>query len=171
MELAQNPLIQEALYKEVKDFSLEQDNVMERLHNLTYLEHVLKESQRLHPVVGAVIRETVKDIEMLGYSIPKGTRVSANIRGIHQSARYYKDPTSFLPDRWNDEQINVNAYLPFGAGAHGCIGQKMAIIEIKVILISLLQKFKFDLRQGQTFEFLNRITYSVRNLMITVSNR
>lgn len=171
MEIAQNPLVQQALYEEIKDFNFEADNVMERIHQLKYLEIVLKETFRLHPVIASVLRETIKDVEIMGYQVPKGTPIFTNTRALHRDPQYYKEPTSFLPERWNEEPINLNAYLPFGLGQHACIGQKMAMLEIKVALICMLKKFKFSMREGQDLKFSHTVTYSVNNLMITINER
>jgi len=71
--------------------------------------------------------------------------LTVNIKGIHEYPNYYENPTLFNPYRWNSPPKNVNAFLPFGLGIQACIGMKMAILEIKTIIIGLLQTFSFSM--------------------------
>ena len=112
MELAKNPDIQELLYKDIKDIDTDQADYLNTLTKLTLLENVVKETQRLHTVVAFLNRHAVKDVDVLGYTIPKGSIIWLNCRGLHRSEKYYKDADKFSPDRWNQEQVK-NTFFPF----------------------------------------------------------
>ncbi|KAJ3269973.1 hypothetical protein HDV01_000779 [Terramyces sp. JEL0728] len=136
-----------------------------------YLENTLKEAQRLHPVVSQVFRSPNQDTEILGYPIKKGTRCGVFIRGLHLDEKLYKNPLEFNPDRWN-EPIIPGSFMPFSDGPHNCIGQKMALIEAKIIMIGLIQKFEFSLDPNFVYEGIQSITFSLKNpMMITIRER
>jgi cytochrome P450 len=135
MELCLNPDIQEKLYQEIKDIRFSNDtNPLELIQKMEYLDWILKESQRLHPVVGSVSRSSVGEVNVCDYQFPPGTAFSVYIRAIHLDPNNYEDPFTFSPERWS-KPAKSNTFLPFGDGIHNCIGQKMAVIEVKVFLI------------------------------------
>lgn len=170
-ELCRNPRIQEKLYREIKDVNLaERSNVVAFLSTLTYLDFVLKESQRLHSTVGSAARVTVQPTTILGYHIPAGVRIMTSFRAIHRSSRYYKDPLIFHPERW-EQTHNLSAFLPYGDGARKCIGFKMANIEMKVILLTLVQNFTFKVNEGSNIVFRTSVTHSVQGFMADVVPR
>jgi cytochrome P450 len=172
MELSQHPDIQERLYQEIQHAAVGTSSFMESLSHFTLLDGVFKEAQRLHTVVGGTFRYTTQTVNMLGYTFPKGTRMIPNLRAVHRSPKYYTNPDIFDPSRWDKPLSNPNAFLPFGSGPHMCIGNKMAVIEIKVALILLLQRFKFTFpSEGLDLKFENRITYSVKGLELIVEPR
>ncbi|KAJ3259717.1 Cytochrome P450 4d2 [Boothiomyces macroporosus] len=153
------------LYDEVKSVDFENDNMIEVINNLKYLDNTLKEAQRLHPVVSQVFRAAKEDTQVLGYNIKKGTRCGIFIRGLHLDGKLFKNPLEFNPDRWNGP-IVPGSFMPFSDGPHNCIGQKMAIIEAKIIMIGLIQKFEFLLDPEFEYEGMQSITYSLNKPMI-----
>ena len=174
LELAKNAEVQAKLYEEVKNVDLSTDSSvsMEQLAHLKYLENTVKESQRMHPVVNALIRETTVETEMLGYKIPANFKLLVNIMGIHNSPLYYEHPEQFNPSRWTRESLNPNAFLPFGMGSHQCIGMKLALIEIKILLIGLLQAFSVSLDPNHPpLHFSTMITHKPDNLRIRFHKR
>jgi len=63
---------------------------------------------------------------------------------MHLSEKYWHDPEKFYPERWeNIDKYNPYTWIPFMIGDHSCIGQKFSLIEAKVILTKLWQKFTF----------------------------
>ena len=77
---------------------------------------------------------------------------------------------TFNPDRF-DSEIIPGSFIPFGDGGHKCIGFKMAIIESKIILIKLIQQFRFELVPGQTLRKYYGITKSLKDgLFVNICN-
>ena len=133
-QLCKSPKIAEELYKEVQSIEFENtENIIETTMSLKYLDKFLREVQRMYSVVGAVARTTLKDINVCGYDLPKGTNVTCYLRACHMDPTNYPNPTEFNVDRWDNPQ---SAFFPFGDGPHNCIGQKMAVIETKVFTCS-----------------------------------
>ena len=167
LELCQNQDIQEKLYNEVKSINLDDEsleNPAELLTSLKYLDAIFKEVQRLHSIVGSVGRTVISDnVEVGGKLFPKGTVMQVYIRAIHLNPRYYKDPNLFNPQRWLDKEVvEPGAFLPFSDGPHNCIGRKMAEIEIKIILVELVQRFKLDLAPNAKIELYTTITHGLK---------
>jgi cytochrome P450 len=109
---------------------------------------VIQESLRLYPPAFIIFREANEDVELGGYRIPEGTKVTLPQFHIHTDERWYDDPMSFDPDRWTDgfeDELPDYAYFPFGGGPRHCIGMRFAMLELKTVLPTLLQQVGFDL--------------------------
>jgi len=107
---------------------------------------VLLESIRLSPIVVNLPREAVKDVEVCGKIIPKGTTVMINLWAPHLNARVYPEPEKFRAERFLEDRESALAYsfVPFSAGARNCIGQKLALQEAVVTLATIMQHFNVD---------------------------
>jgi len=120
-----------------------------------YTQAVFKETLRLFPPVPLAIREADKDLQLGKYTVPAGTHIAVCIYGMHRDPANWHEPESFIPERFlmNNAEIssrgkkadNMDAYMPFGDGPRGCIGQKYAWQEVMVVLIRLYQKYTFRL--------------------------
>lgn len=112
-----------------------------------YLNHVINETMRLRgPVVG-ISREAKNDTELMGYYVPKGTfatLISTNLQV--DPALWGDDADQFNPDRWaagRPSQVTSFGYMPFGSGPRMCLGMNFANLEMRVLLVRLLQRFEF----------------------------
>ena len=115
--------------------------------SLPYLTAVIKECARINPVAAdGTLRETVKDTSIGGYWVPKGAMVTIQPAAIQSSIHNWEDPLSFKPDRWLEGgQGNDNAaYIPFSLGPRSCVGQNMAHVTVRVILLELLSRLSFE---------------------------
>ena len=165
LELCLNPQIQESLFQEVKSIDLnDMDNPAEALPPLKYLDAIFREVQRLHSIVGSVGRVATKNVVIDGKNFPAGTIFQVYIRAIHLNPLYYTSPDEFRPDRWiNDPPPPIGAFLPFSDGVHNCIGKKMAEIEIKIILVKLVQTYQLQLIPNSTVELFTTITHGLKD--------
>ena len=121
--------------------------------NLGYGEATLHEVMRLGlaaPV--GVPHSTLCDTQVAGYDIPKGTIVMINHWGLHRDPNYWKDPETFNPERFLDENgklsIKPESWLPFSAGRRICLGEAVAKSELHLIFSSIFQRFKVTLPEG-----------------------
>ncbi len=114
----------------------------ETLGDFTVLEAIMKESIRLNAPVPGLLREALQDTEIDGYFVPKGTLVSATAMVNHYNPALWNDPETFDPGRFSPERAEDRshkyAWMPFGGGAHKCIGLFFAQLEIKTIMHNLL---------------------------------
>jgi cytochrome P450 len=93
-------------------------------------------------------RLAIEDVEIAGYTIPKGCGVSVSQWVVHRDPRWFEDPLAFRPDRWNGElqkRLPRFAYFPFGGGPRQCIGNAFAQMEAALVLATIAQRFRFRL--------------------------
>lgn len=122
------------------------------LAGMTVLENIMKESLRMCPPVPAQPRTAIKDTQVQGYFIPKGTMVTIPQMANHRDPRYFSNPDVFDPDRFSAERAEDKghrmAWMPFGGGVHKCIGLYFAGMEIKTILHNLLRDYEWSVPAG-----------------------
>jgi cytochrome P450 len=124
---------------------------------------VVKETFRLTSVVQFLQRRPAEDVTILGHVIPKGTAILLTVQNLHTDAKYWKDPQVFNPERFADLTITPGMYIPFGDGPHNCIGQKMAMIEMKILVIEILRKFHVAMAPGKPVQLLTSITHGPKH--------
>ncbi|XP_047121106.1 cytochrome P450 4C1-like [Schistocerca piceifrons] len=148
--LGHHPGIQERVYSEQKDIfqdDPERSPTMQDLHNMKYLEMVIKESLRLYPSVPFIARRATQDIQIAGYNIPEGTTLTLHIYHAHRDPDHWPDPERFDPDNFLPERVQGRhpfAYVPFSGGPRNCIGQKFAILEEKTVLSYILRNYRVE---------------------------
>jgi cytochrome P450 len=122
---------------------------IESLEKLETLDLVMNESIRLVTPVQWAMRQTVRDTELMGHYLPKGTNVIAYPGMNHRLEELYPDPMKFDPARFaeprNEHKSHRYAFSPFGGGAHKCIGMTFGQLEVKTILHRLLRKYRLEL--------------------------
>lgn len=118
------------------------------LPHLQFMDRVLQESMRLYPPVWIISRKACSTDEMGGYMIPKDTIITLSPYTMHRHPDFWPDPEVFDPDRFCQDQVANRpkyAYFPFGGGPHHCIGSDFALMEAKIILAMILQRFRMKL--------------------------
>jgi cytochrome P450 len=134
--------------------------------NLKYTEWVIRETMRLYPPAWGIGRQAVTDCEIGGYSCPKGTQLFLVIWLVHHDGRWYPEPESFRPERWDNDLVKRLprcAYFPFGDGARICIGNHFAMMEAVLLLATIAQKYRLRLEPGQKLELVPAITMRPRH--------
>jgi cytochrome P450 len=112
-----------------------------------------KEAMRMRPPVPSIPRRATRDFNFGGYQIPAGTLVGANPLFTHHMPALWPDPDAFDPLRFTDEaQRNRHrfAYVPFGGGAHMCLGLHFAYMQAKCFARHFLQNLDVALPKGTT---------------------
>lgn len=122
------------------------------LDRLTTLDLVVKESLRLVAPVPTFVRRTIRDVDLTGYHLPAGTTTVVMPAANHYDPAYWREPDAFDPDRFaeprREDQAHRFAYVPFGGGAHKCIGMVLGFLEVKTILHELLLRHRWRLPEG-----------------------
>jgi cytochrome P450 len=121
---------------------------MADLDELVYTEKVIRESLRLYPPAYILFREAAEDVEIGGYRVPEGTKITLPQFRLHTDPRFWDDPDAFEPERWSDRgeaDVPDYAYFPFGGGPRHCIGMRFAMMELKHVLPTVAQRVEFDL--------------------------
>ena len=150
--LAGNPRAEEGLHEELQRILDGRAPTMADLPDLCYADAVIKESTRLYPPAWGFGREALRDCEIGGYRVPRGTQVVMSQWVMHRDERYFEDPEAFRPERWLDgstDSLPKYAYFPFGGGPRLCIGQSFARMEAVLLLATIAQRFRLRHATGQ----------------------
>lgn len=130
------------------------------IRNLPYIEKIVKETMRLHPVAPMLVpRMSRKDCSINGYDIPTGTQVLVNVWTIGRDPKAWESPLEFRPERFDGKTIEVKGQdfrlLPFGSGRRMCPGYNLGLKVIESTLSNLLHGFKWKLPEGMRPEDLS----------------
>jgi cytochrome P450 len=116
---------------------------------LPYLDAVVKESLRLHPVIPIAVRIAKEHTRIAGVDIPPGVRVAPCIYLTHHRPDIYPEPRRFRPERFLDTKPDPTAWLPFGGGSRRCIGIHFTLLEMKLVLATLFASGRLRLAPGR----------------------
>ncbi|NXV19889.1 CP2J6 protein, partial [Cepphus grylle] len=119
---------------------------------LPYTNAVIHEIQRYSNIILiALPRQSMKDTELLGFSVPKNTIILSNIDSVLSDPGKWETPDQFNPGHFLDKDgnfVNREAFLPFSIGHRVCMGELLARMELFIIFSTLLQAFTFTLPEG-----------------------
>ncbi|KAI9144925.1 cytochrome P450 [Paraphysoderma sedebokerense] len=135
--------LQEEIDQEITSDIPSVEDVNDALPRLKLLDAFIKELQRFYPVVPQMGREIMHHDTYLGeYLIPKHSVVLISMYALHFNEDYFEEPELFSIDRWLDSSASKrNPIYTFGDGPHRCIGEKLANLELKIILLLFLKLF------------------------------
>ncbi len=149
--LAKHPEWQEAVRAESLALG-KPDLDHDDLGKLVTLGLVMKESLRLISPLHGIPRRTVKDVEFNGAHIPAGTFVISSPYVTHHMRQWWSNPERFDPERFSEERAEHKKhpyqYVPFGGGAHMCIGLHFAEMQVKAVLHQVLQQYRWSVPDG-----------------------
>lgn len=188
--LAAHPEVQRKVFAEITASDGNDD-----VQSCAYLDAVIKETLRLYPPVPNFSRQASKPIQIgivlirkhniremyyiyiLGkYTIPPRVALSVNVSRIHRQPDNFPDPDTFRPERFAKDgdaaAIHPFAYIPFSSGPRNCMGQKYALLELRVTLVRLLREFEFTPVDGFKPQFaIELVLRSFNGLMVNVHRR
>ena len=161
LELARHPDIQDRCIEEMEAGGTE------------YLDAVIKEVLRLHPVVPMVMRELQEPATVDGRTYPAGVTVSPSIVLAHRSSDAYPSPRDFVPQRFLGDVPTPTTWLPFGGGARRCIGASFAMMEGQVILQQVLRRYRIEpVGSGREWPRARNVTlYPWKRARVTLRGR
>lgn len=156
-ELIKNPKVMKKLQLEIKSVVGDSELIQEtHLPKLEYLDMIVKETMRLHPVSPLLIpHESVEDVVVGEYYIPKNSRILINNYGLgHDSKIWGENVNEFLPERFTGINVDLRGQhfqlLPFGSGRRGCPGMHLGLIYVKVVVAQLVHSFNWELPAGMS---------------------
>jgi cytochrome P450 len=114
-----------------------------------FLEAVLKESMRLHPVIPMVVRHLMKPVTIGGIDLPAGANIGPSILISHAREDNHRDPDAFRPERFLDGEVATNTWIPFGGGVRRCIGAGFSLMEGVAVLREVLLRYDVTLPDGE----------------------
>ena len=154
--LSQQPEIEKRMRAELESVLNGRIPTFADLPNLVYTQQVISEVLRLYPAAYLFAREAVIDDVLDGYLIPSNTLIFISPFVSHRDPTYWPDPERFDPNRFASEQVANrprHVYFPFGAGPHICLGNNFALMEMQLLLIMALQRFRLRLVPNHPIAF------------------
>lgn len=146
--LSQHPDVVAKLQHEVDTVLAGRRPTIEDLRNLPYAHQVIKEAMRLYPPAWMLmVRQTVRETQLGGYTIPKNWSVMVSPYVLHRHPDYWENPAQFNPDRFEaDKQAQMHRYqyFPFGGGEHVCIGNSFAMMEAVLVLATIVSRYELE---------------------------
>ncbi|KAF9894465.1 hypothetical protein FE257_007968 [Aspergillus nanangensis] len=135
------------------DGVLDDDEVVashDKVKNLPFLRACLDEGLRISPPTSAALprRTPPEGAQIMGEWIPGDTSVSMTIYGTHRDPDIFPNPEEYRPERWMDEEERKRMetyFIPFSAGARGCLGRNISYLEQMVVLASIVHRYEFAL--------------------------
>jgi cytochrome P450 len=158
LHLAQNPEWQEKVRQEVFAVTGGPDAkgaprgaTYDDLGKFELLEMAFKESLRLIAPVPSVPRRALRSFEFKGIRIPAGAACGFNTHLTHHMEEYWDSPEAFDPMRFTADKVKARhkyAWIPFGGGAHMCLGLHFAYMQVKILMAQLLQRYRIEIEPG-----------------------
>jgi cytochrome P450 len=153
--IAANPQWQSKLRAEVAALGLAPGDPLPfaKLDAMPLTEMAFKEAMRLKPPVPSMPRRSMRDFTFQGIRIPSGTLTGVNTLYTHYMPEHWPDPETFDPLRFTDEAQRARhrfAYVPFGGGAHMCLGLHFAYMQAKCFTLHLLRNLDVSIKPGYT---------------------
>ncbi|KAL4877972.1 cytochrome P450 [Aspergillus karnatakaensis] len=126
----------------------------DKVKNLPYLRACLDEALRIIPPTSAGLprRTPPEGAQIMGEWIPGDTSVSMTIYAAHRDENIFPEPETYCPERWLDEENRKRMepyFIPFSAGARGCIGRNISYLEQTVVLATLVRRYEFALKSPE----------------------
>ena len=122
---------------------------------LTFTEQVINETLRLYSPIHSISRVALTDDTLGGYHIPAGATMYVSLYATHRLPALWPDPSRFDPNRFAPDKIERRprfAFIPFAAGHRNCVGASMALVELKLAVAMIAQRYELTLTPGHRVE-------------------
>ncbi|KAL4271987.1 hypothetical protein GQ457_13G017020 [Hibiscus cannabinus] len=168
MLLAANQEWQNNVRTEVLEISRGRTPDADMLRKMKQLTMVIQESLRLYPPVAVVSREALEDMKFREISVPKGVNIWLMVLALHTDPEIWgKEAYTFDPNRFAKGIAGAcklpQAYMPFGVGPRVCLGQNLAMVELKLVISLLVSNFAFSLSPNYTHSPVLRLVIEPEN--------
>jgi cytochrome P450 len=143
-----NPHCLQEVIKEQKKIVMEKVGDLlcwDDTRKMKYTWQVIQETMRIQPILHFAPRETLKEIEYGGFTIPKGWKVAWSGPRSHLSPQFFPNPERFDPSRFEGIGLQPFTYVPFGGGPQMCPGSEFARTEMVVFLHHLVLNYEWSM--------------------------
>ena len=160
-ELAKHPEIQKRTRAEILEKLAEHGMTYEGVLSMKYLYQVISETLRLYPPAPILDRVPIQNYKIPGSNIviEKGTPVYITLTGLQRDPKYYRDPLTFNPDRYNEEnkdEISQCTYIPFGDGPRACVGTRLGQLQSAIGVLTIIKDYEVSFDSTCNCEIDNR---------------
>jgi cytochrome P450 len=143
-EIFRSPDIARRVREELDTVPADRALTADDVSGMTYLYNVVSETLRRYPVP-FIMRRSLKPVRLGDVELPAGAEIVYSPYLLHHDRRWFPDPLRFDPDRWSSAgSIPKGSYLPFGAGAHVCIGKRMALAGLATALAVICSHWRLE---------------------------
>lgn len=143
VHLLQNPPVLARVMQELEGVSA---LASDELQELSYLAAAVRESERLSPPSGFIIRVAQHDLELGGYRIRKGWMVALCPPVAQRLPDVFERPDEYEPERFlGGVSHPPHALIGFGGGAHACVGKPIALLSARAFVATLLRSYELEL--------------------------
>ncbi|XP_030506964.2 cytochrome P450 71AU50 [Cannabis sativa] len=153
-QLIKHPTTMKKLQKELET-TVGMERMVEEsdLDKLPYLNMVIKETLRLHPVAPLLLpHAAIEECTVNGFHIPKNSRVFINAWTIGRDPEYWDEPEKFFPERFSGNNIDYIGrdfeFIPFGSGRRSCPGMQLGMIVVRLMVAQIVHCFDWELPNG-----------------------
>jgi cytochrome P450 family 110 len=144
----QHPQVREKLLLELESLGENPDPMS--IFRLPYLTAVCNETLRIRPVAMLTFPRVVQEpVELLGHSLEPEMILLGCIFLVHQRQDLYPEPKQFKPERFLERQFSPYEFMPFGGGVRRCLGEALAVFEMKLVLATILLRYQLALADRQ----------------------
>ncbi|MCW1884285.1 cytochrome P450 [Luteolibacter flavescens] len=161
-ELHHHPRIEQRLVEEIEAVCGNAPVTLDQLPHLRLTTMVIQETLRLHPPFWFENRNTISDVELGGVIIPRGSMIVFSRYSVQRHPDFWECPDEFRPERFDPESPEngegSRAFIPFGSGPRVCIGRHFAMMELVVILVTILQRYRVIVDASDRHEMAARMT-------------
>jgi len=177
--LGRNKRVQGKLYEELSSLDFKQKSMhLDHLKEMKYLDLVIKETLRLHPIAPRFSRFVTNGTVIAGKVFPECGLI-VDLYPVMHNPEIWEDPESFVPERFErlDDEARVKrstfAFTPFSAGPRNCVGQRFAMTELKSTLYHMVRCFEIEALQTESEikETLDGLNVSANGLILRMKPR
>lgn len=120
------------------------------IFKLPYLTAVCNETLRIHPVAMLTFpRQVMTETELLGQKIPQDTVLLGCIYQTHHREDLYPEADKFQPERFLNRQYSPYEFMPFGGGVRRCLGEVLALYEMKLSIAHIITNYDLSLAENR----------------------
>lgn len=125
----------------------------EQLWQMPRMTRVFNESLRVLSPALLIMRQTSAEAALGGYRLPRGTEVLLSPYMTHTDPEIYPEPRKFRPERWESIKPSGFEFLPFSYGARRCLGASFAEMQLKLVIVRILQRLRLVPAAGSKLDF------------------
>ncbi|MDH6575409.1 cytochrome P450 [Kitasatospora sp. MAP5-34] len=172
--LTRNPEVRQRVEREVDGELCGRTALFENIARLPYTRMVLHEALRLYPPGYLISRAATADTELGGYRIPAGGVVMFSYYALQRDPALFPDPERCDPERWSPDRpggVTREAFLPFGLGAHGCLGEGFAWTQLTIALASVVARWALCPVSPEPVEPVPTFSLTIGEIRVSVRER
>ena len=157
------PQVAAALHREIVERLGPWPPETRQLDALPILENVLHEAMRLLPPVAYTFRTPTHDVALGGFSLRRGDKIVLSHFMTHRDPNVFPHPNRFDPSRWLTARPDPYQYIPFSAGPRLCLGYSFAMLELKLTVARIMQRYRIGVVPNSAIDGIVQLTLRPRN--------